>query len=153
MLCRARRATTRAGAASASGVSETRSRTMRAVRSSNTGPELEVRRLLHRAGFRYRLHVASLPGSPDPVFPGRRCVVFVHGCFGTSTEGAAARAVRERAPATGCPNLNRNVERDRRVAARLRRSGWSVCTVWECQLRWHLRVLRRLTAFLDRSRS
>lgn len=126
---------------------------MRAVRSSNTGPELEVRRLLHRAGFRYRLHVASLPGSPDLVFPGRRCVVFVHGCFWHQHRGCR----RSRRPRTSTsywlPKLNRNVERDRRVAARLRRSGWSVCTVWECQLRWHLRVLRRLTAFLDRSRS
>jgi DNA mismatch endonuclease (patch repair protein) len=112
---------------------EMRSRIMSSIRSVNTGPEMSVRRALHAAGLRYRIHVRGLPGTPDVVFPGRRLAVFVNGCFW------------HRCPMCrpGMPKANRefweakfrgNAERDRRVLAELRAGGWDVFTVWECDV-------------------
>ena len=126
---------------------ELRSRTMRAVKSKDTAPEMIVRRLLHSAGFRYRLHRTDLPGCPDLVFPGRRKVIFVHGCFWhghTCTRGSRVpKANREywRKKIAG------NSKRDKRSARALRQAGWKSLVVWECQLRSE-RLLRRLTDFL-----
>lgn len=108
---------------------------MRAVRSVNTKPEMTVRRLLHGMGYRYRLHRRDLPGAPDIVFPGRRKVIFVHGCFWHGHD--CARGARM--PATNVDywrsKIGRNVERDARSIAELQQAGWSVLIVWECQLK------------------
>lgn len=126
---------------------ELRSRTMRAVKSKDTAPEMIVRRLLHSAGFRYRLHRTDLPGCPDLAFPGRRKVIFVHGCFWhghTCTRGSRVpKANREywRKKIAG------NSKRGKRSARALRQAGWKSLVVWECQLRSE-RLLRRLTDFL-----
>ena len=113
----------------------TRSEIMARVRSKNTTPEMAVRRTLHAAGLRFRLHRADLPGRPDIVLPGRRAVVFVHGCFWHSHPGCK----RARIPATRreywVPKLLRNVERDRTAAAALQRAGWRVFITWECETR------------------
>ena len=115
---------------------ELRSKTMRAVRSADTGPELAVRRLLHHAGFRYRLHDPRLPGKPDIVLRTRRTVVFVHGCFWHQHQGCP----RARRPASRqdywTPKLDRNVERDQRNLQTLRDEGWNVLVVWEGELRY-----------------
>ena len=108
-----------------------RSKIMAAVRSKDTTPELVVRRLVHALGYRYRLHVASLPGTPDLVFPRLRKIINVCGCFWhMHTCG------RCRIPATRrrywLAKLQRNAARDKRHSRRLRRDGWSVLTVWEC---------------------
>ncbi|MBA3315068.1 MAG: DNA mismatch endonuclease Vsr [Planctomycetota bacterium] len=111
----------------------TRSRIMAAVRGKHTAPEMVVRRLAHGLGFRFRLHRAMLPGRPDLVFASRRKVIFVHGCFwhrrecprGRSTPAANRRFWREK--------FTRNVARDQRNMGRLRRLGWGVMVVWECQ--------------------
>ena len=90
-----------------------RSRVMRAVRGKDTRPELRVRRLLHRLGYRYRLHVAGLPGKPDLVFPARARVIFVHGCFWHGHDCLrGARPPRANA-AYWTAKIARNVERDR----------------------------------------
>ena len=111
-----------------------RSALMARIRGTNTKPEVFVRSALHRAGFRFRLHGRTLPGRPDIVLAKHRTVVFVHGCFWhrhgctLSSEPATRRAFwREK--------FARNVARDRRTAAALRRAGWRVLTVWECSLR------------------
>ena len=113
----------------------TRSEIMARVRSKNTIPELMVRRALHAAGLRFRLHRTDLPGRPDIVFPGRRMVVFVHGCFWHSHPGCK----RARIPATRqeywMPKLLRNVERDQAATAALQTAGWRVFIVWECETR------------------
>jgi DNA mismatch endonuclease (patch repair protein) len=115
-----------------------RSALMARIRGTNTKPEVFVRSALHRAGFRFRIHSRALPGRPDIVLPKHRTVVFVHGCFWhrhgctLSSEPATRRAFwREK--------FARNVERDRRTAAALRRAGWRVLTVWECALRGNAR--------------
>ncbi|MBI1393667.1 MAG: DNA mismatch endonuclease Vsr [Alphaproteobacteria bacterium] len=113
----------------------TRSRIMRAVKSSNTGPERALRRALHARGFRFRLNDASLPGAPDIVLPRWRAVIFVHGCFWHRHD--CPRGART--PATNVDywtrKLSRNAERDRENAKALRALGWRVRIVWECELK------------------
>ncbi len=130
---------------------EKRSRIMRRVRSENTKPELVVRKLAHGLGYRFRLHRKGLPGKPDLVFVGRRKVIFVHGCFWH--QHSCKRGARK--PATRreywLAKLDRNVTRDKSVTRRLRRMGWGVMIVWECQTTGGKldRLAGRITRFLD----
>lgn len=113
--------------------SEQRRRTMKAVRGRDTKPELIVRRALHASGLRYRLH-GALPGKPDLVFPGRRAVIFIHGCFwhGHDCPMFKIPATRE---AFWREKIGRNQARDAKTEADLLALGWRVMTVWECALR------------------
>ena len=128
---------------------EKRSQIMRQVRGKDTSPELAVRRLVHAMGFRYRLHAADLPGSPDLVFPARRSVVFVHGCY-WHRHGCPAATTPTSHVEYWRRKFERNQARDRRNVARLRRLGWRVAVVWECQVRGRERLAARLRRFLDR---
>lgn len=114
--------------------SEQRSRNMRAIRSKDTAPELSVRRMLHRAGFRFRLHRTGLPGKPDIVLPRYRTVIFVHGCFwhghGCSRGGAGAKTNSS----YWAPKLERTKARDTFNRCKLVALGWRVYTVWECSV-------------------
>jgi DNA mismatch endonuclease, patch repair protein len=126
-----------------------RSRIMAAVRSHDTTPELVVRRLLHRLGYRFRLHVKELPGTPDILLPKHRTVVEVRGCF-----WHGHTCGRCRVPATRreywLAKIARNQQRDRRTVAALRRAGWRVLVLWECQLREGSEVANRIRGFLQR---
>lgn len=129
---------------------ERRSENMRRIRSSNTKPELHVRKALHSKGYRYRLHRRDLPGSPDLVFPGRRKVIFVHGCFWHGHEAEACpdrREVKSNKPYWG-PKIAANKARDQRNEARLKDAGWDFIALWECELRdteaWQARVVEFL---------
>jgi DNA mismatch endonuclease (patch repair protein) len=113
---------------------ETRSRMMRAVGRRNTGPELAVRRALHAAGLRFRLHRRDLPGTPDIVLPRRRVAIFVHGCFWHGHDCRAGRAPVSRESYWG-PKIVENRARDARQAAALEALGWTVLTIWECETR------------------
>ncbi len=121
---------------------------MQAVRGKDTRPEWTVRRLLHRLGYRYRLHSDKLPGRPDLVFPGRRKVVFVHGCFWHGHE--CRRGARM--PATNrdywSKKLDRNKARDLIQQTELIAAGWSVMVVWECEIRDLPALTSRLREFL-----
>ena len=131
---------------------EQRSRTMRAVRSRDTAPEMVVRRFLHAAGLRFRLHDRCLPGIPDLVFPSRRVALFVHGCFWhqhPDPSCALARRPKSRHDFWSA-KFAANVARDARVADELARRGWGVFTVWECQLRDLAGLERQLREFLER---
>jgi DNA mismatch endonuclease, patch repair protein len=123
---------------------ERRSEIMRRIRGKNTGPELAVRRFLHRAGLRFRLHRAGLPGTPDIVFSASRVCVFVHGCFwhGCPKCGSGRRAVKSNAEYWAA-KLAGNKARDRRNEAALKAAGWRVFAVWECETRDE-RMLSRL---------
>jgi DNA mismatch endonuclease (patch repair protein) len=107
-----------------------RSRQMALVKGKNTKPEIVVRRLVHALGFRFRLHRRDLPGAPDLVFPGRRKVIFVHGCFWHRHDDPSCW--RSRLPKTRqefwAPKLAGNVERDQRTNAALGAAGWA--TLW-----------------------
>jgi DNA mismatch endonuclease, patch repair protein len=125
-----------------------RSEIMSRVRNKDTRPELYVRRLIHNAGFRYRLHVSKLPGRPDLVFPGRKKVIFVHGCFWHSHDGCHnARVPKSRAD-FWMSKLESNKERDERNMRALMDEGWKVLVIWECELR-DLALLDRIKDFLE----
>lgn len=128
-----------------------RSERMSRIRSRDTGPEWAVRRLVHRMGYRYRLHAKELPGKPDLVFPRRRKVIFVHGCFW------------HRHPEPGCklarlpksrldfwePKLTKNRERDKMNQAKLAELGWKFIVVWECKTRHKISLQETIKAFLE----
>ncbi|MBX5463847.1 MAG: DNA mismatch endonuclease Vsr [Steroidobacteraceae bacterium] len=111
-----------------------RSKNMAAIRGKDTRPEVLLRRALHAEGLRYRLHVGSLPGRPDIVLPGKKSVVFVHGCF---FHGHACPSFKW--PASNAQfwrsKIEGNKARDLRNIAALRADGWRVFVVWECELR------------------
>ena len=113
----------------------TRSRMMAAIGGRNTRPELRVRKALHAAGLRFRLHRRDLPGSPDIVLPKFRTVVFVHGCFWHRHPGCHFATT----PATNVQfwreKLQSNVDRDKRQRRLLINAGWRVLVIWECQSR------------------
>jgi DNA mismatch endonuclease (patch repair protein) len=121
---------------------------MRRVRSKDTGPEMTVRRLVHRMGFRYRLHVRTLHGCPDLVFPRLRKVIFIHGCFWHLHQGCPNARRPSSRTAYWKPKLDSNRKRDRVNERRLRNAGWDVLTVWECQVKRAGELTDRLGQFL-----
>jgi DNA mismatch endonuclease (patch repair protein) len=112
-----------------------RSRMMAGIRGSDTRPEMAVRRFLHSQGFRYRLHVRSLPGSPDLVLAKYRLAIFVHGCFWHRHAGCSLATVPEQNFEKWQHKFDQNVRRDRRVLDELSAMGWRVMVIWECALR------------------
>jgi len=113
---------------------ERRSANMRQIRSKNTAPELKLRSIVHRLGYRFRLHRKDLPGKPDLVFPGRRKVVFLHGCFWHQHSGCREGRLPGTRLEYWVPKLERNQKRDASAQILLKSQGWSVFTVWECEL-------------------
>lgn len=126
-----------------------RSEVMSRVRHKDTRPEMAVRRLVHQAGFRYRLHVAHLPGRPDLVFKGRKKVIFVHGCFWHSHPGCRHARVPKSRTDFWLAKLASNRARDERNLRSLTDGGWEILVVWECELR-EPRLGDRIITFLDR---
>ncbi len=127
-----------------------RSANMAAIRSKDTTPELIVRRIVHALGYRYRLHRRDLPGKPDLVFGPRRKVIFVHGCFWHMHPKANCRDARPPKSNTGywTPKLARNIARDKQRATKLRRAGWRVLVIWECETKDTAKLASRVTKFL-----
>jgi DNA mismatch endonuclease (patch repair protein) len=120
---------------------------MAKVKRSNTKPEMVVRRLLHARGWRYRLHVKGMPGTPDLVFPSRKAVLFVNGCF---WHGHACRLGRlpSSRPEFWVPKIQANRERDGRKISQLTSEGWRVLTIWQCSLSRPEVVLQEMESFL-----
>ncbi|MDD5577884.1 MAG: very short patch repair endonuclease [Methylobacter sp.] len=127
-----------------------RSQNMRAIRSTGTKPEIIVRRLAHAMGYRFRLHRKDLAGKPDIVFPSRRAVVFVHGCFWHQHQDPACKDARP--PKSNVdywrPKLTRNQTRDTEQEAALLAQGWRVLVIWECQTKDAEKIKQTLKAFL-----
>lgn len=122
---------------------------MRAVRSKDTGAEMTVRRLVHSLGYRYRLHRRDLPGTPDLVFPSRRAVIFVHGCFWHQHHCRRGARIPKTRSEYWVPKLLRNQRRDERQQDSLRRTGWRILVIWECQINDPNRLRRRISQFLE----
>ena len=114
---------------------EHRSWNMSRIRGKDTGPELRLRSLLHRAGFRYRLHDTTLPGKPDLVLPRYRTVIFVHGCYWHRHSGCKYATTPRTRTDFWLAKFQGTVERDCRAVEELSRRGWRVITVWECELK------------------
>lgn len=116
---------------------------MSRIRSRDTGPEIAVRSVLHRLGYRFRLHRKDLPGSPDIVLPGRGTAVFVHGCF---WHGHSCK--RDKMPKSRtdywADKIEKNRRRDARQRRRLRALGWRVVVVWECELKRPAKLISKL---------
>jgi DNA mismatch endonuclease, patch repair protein len=128
---------------------EQRSAVMRKVKSKHTAPELKLRNLLTSLGYRYRLHRADLPGKPDLVFPGRRKLIFVHGCFWHGHDcPRGARAPKNNADYWQA-KIARNRARDAAHQAKLTETGWRVLTVWECEMKDDAALRERLKDFLE----
>lgn len=128
-----------------------RSALMRKVRGRDTKPEMIVRRILHGAGYRYRLHAGDLAGRPDIVFRPRRKAIFVHGCFWHRHEGCKRTTTPKTRREFWEDKFAANQKRDAAAVSFLERQGWAVAVVWECETEDTNRLLNRLTAFLDGS--
>lgn len=131
---------------------EQRRRIMQAVKGKDTGPEWAVRRLLHRAGYRYRLHARRLPGTPDIVFPGRRKVIFVHGCFWHGHECRIGQPPKSRLEYWG-DKIRANRARDLRKNAELETLNWDVLVIWQCEIKDLEALEVRLRTFLGETKN
>ena len=129
-----------------------RSENMRAIRSTDTLPEMAVRSLVHKLGYRFRLHRQDLPGKPDLVFPARRKVIFVHGCFWhghACKTGLIPKTNRD----FWLPKLRRNKARDKKNLEALTQQGWDALVIWQCELENGSAVRGRVKRFLGPQRS
>lgn len=125
-----------------------RSRVMRAVKATDTGPEMVVRRMLYKLGYRYRLHRKDLPGKPDLVFPGRKAVIFVHGCFWHGHDCKRGARTPKTNTKYWTEKIRRNVERDAQAIKDLEALGWRVLVVWECELKSLNKFQHKAQSFL-----
>jgi len=123
---------------------------MSRIRAKNTSPELIVRRVLHRMGYRFRLHVKTLPGKPDIVLPKYRTVIFVHGCFWHRHKGCKNCTTPTNRREFWVEKLNGNAVRDKLHQRALRKLGWKSITVWECQIEKMSRIEKLARKLIER---
>ena len=128
--------------------SEQRSRTMRAVKGKDTGTEMTVRRIVHRMGFRYRLHRKDMPGKPDLVFGPRRKIIFVHGCFWHGHTCKRGDRIPKENRRYWTKKIARNKERDQEHVSALKAKGWKVLVIWECETKDTKWLGKRVRAYL-----
>ena len=126
-----------------------RSKTMRAVKSKDTTPELIVRKLLHKNGYRYRLHRKELVGKPDVVFPARKKLIFVHGCFWHGHHCKRGKRMPKNNAEYWHKKITRNVERFEAQKIRLSIQGWRILVIWECEIKDKDALLKTCKHFLD----
>jgi DNA mismatch endonuclease, patch repair protein len=126
-----------------------RSLIMAAVHSKDTEPEMLVRKIVHRLGYRYRLHRKDLPGKPDIVFPGRRKVIFVHGCFWHRHSNCKYASSPKSRIEYWQAKFDANVARDERNRQELDKAGWKILTLWQCELKNPDELAVQLNEFLS----
>lgn len=130
---------------------KTRSEIMAKVHSANTTPEIKVRKILHRLGYRFRLHANDLPGKPDIVLPKYKTVIFVNGCFWHGCPTCKHAQIQPRTnDEYWRKKLDRNIERDKENIAALQEQGWKALTIWECETKKKNTdaLIQKLTSFL-----
>lgn len=123
---------------------------MARIKSKNTKPEMLVRKLVHKLGYRFRLHRKDLAGKPDLVFAGRKAVIFVHGCFWHQHPDPDCKdaVLPKSRPEYWLPKLERNQSRDADAIIQLERAGWRVMVIWDCDLKKLDRLADNIRAFL-----
>lgn len=126
-----------------------RSWIMSRVRGKNTKPEIIIRSLIHRLGYRFRLHRRDLPAVPDIVFPSRMKAIFVHGCFWHSHPCSRGSRMPQANKEYWQNKIARNKTRDARNLRTLKKSGWDVLVIWECQLKDEKNLVKRIINFLE----
>ena len=129
-----------------------RSELMSRIKNRNTRPEMTVRSMLHRMGYRFRLHRADLPGKPDIVLPRYKTVIFVHGCFWHRHKDCRFAYTPKSRTDFWLKKLESNAIRDQQVKTDLERLGWRVITVWECELREPIQLGSRLDVTLKQKK-
>ena len=124
---------------------------MRRIRAKDTGPELEVRRLVYKMGYRYRLHKEDLPGRPDLVFKSLRKIIFIHGCFWHQHQHPECKISHVPKSRTDywLPKLQRTIERDIRHQEDLKKMGWDVLVIWECEVKNREALRKKVARFLS----
>lgn len=128
--------------------SEKRSSIMSNIRSKNTSPEIQVRKLIFSMGYRYRLHRKDLPGCPDIVFPGRKKVIFIHGCFWHGHQNCKASTLPETHKEFWKNKINSNQERDGKNINELENLNWKVLVVWQCEIKNISYIAEKINSFL-----
>ncbi|NTV82515.1 DNA mismatch endonuclease Vsr [Chlorobaculum thiosulfatiphilum] len=128
---------------------EKRSWIMSRVRGKNTSPEIKIRSLVHGLGFRFRLHRKDLPGKPDLVFPSRKKIIFVHGCFWHGHDCVRGRRVPKTNSVYWVEKIHRNIDRDAKHQSELQTLGWDVLVIWECEMRTPEILSRKILLFLQ----
>ncbi len=126
-----------------------RSERMSRVRSKHTKPELSVRRLLFSMGYRYQIHLRSVPGNPDIVFSRRKRAIFVHGCFWHRHKGCPNCRLPKSKLEFWKPKLEGNKKRDSKKQQELRRAGWEFLVIWECEVKDGESLAARLRSFME----
>jgi len=129
-----------------------RSERMRRIRSANTEPEIFIRRILHRMGLRFRLHVKDLPGRPDIVLRSKKQIIFVNGCFWHFHRNCRDGKIPASRISYWKPKLIQNRARDRKHVIRLKREGWKVLVIWECEIQNDVWLYQKLSVFLGGAR-
>jgi DNA mismatch endonuclease, patch repair protein len=129
-----------------------RSENMRRIHSVNTKPELIVRKIVSRLGIRYRLHPKNVPGSPDIVNRKHKIAIFVHGCFWHQHLYCKYSHFPKSRRFYWVPKLNKNIQRDKKNIYQLRKDGWSVLVIWECQLKKLLQAENRLRIYFKNTK-
>jgi DNA mismatch endonuclease, patch repair protein len=131
---------------------ERRSQIMARVRGKDTSPELRVRSLVHRLGYRFRLHRRDLPGRPDLVFPARKKVIFVHGCFWHRHQNCPANRTPKSRVEFWTAKLDGNAARDARKMSELKDMGWDALVIWECEVD-RIDLPKRIRTFLGKGKA
>lgn len=126
-----------------------RSEIMRAVHGKDTSPEKKVRALIYKTGFRYRLHSKTLPGKPDLVFPSKRKVIFVHGCFWHGHSCTRGKRIPKTNTRYWLDKIKKNKIRDRTHIKDLTKMGWKSFVIWECQLKNMVKIANEVKCFLE----
>ena len=122
---------------------------MSLIRSSNTKPELAVRKILHSLGYRFRLHKKDLPGKPDIILKRYKTVIFVHGCFWHQHKRCKRSNIPKSNTSYWKPKLERNMKRDKNHKADLKRVGWKTIVVWECEIKTIEKLEKKLIKALS----
>ncbi|MDQ0341151.1 DNA mismatch endonuclease (patch repair protein) [Caldalkalibacillus uzonensis] len=119
------------------------------IKNQNTKPELLIRSLLHKMGYRFRLHRKDLPGRPDLVLPKYKTVIFIHGCFWHQHPNCKKATIPKRNREFWLKKLTRNMERDQQVIEELESMGWNIIIIWECQVKKNIKeVMDKITGQL-----
>ena len=129
---------------------EQRSSVMAKIRAKNTKPEIYVRRLVHKLGYRFRLHRTDLPGKPDIVFVRLRKVIFINGCFWHAHQCKHGKRIPEANRSYWIQKRRKNFCRDRASTKALEKDGWFVLTIWECELTESRRLVHKIKHFLEK---
>ncbi len=128
-----------------------RSENMRRIRSKDTNPELLIRRLVFKMGYRYRLYGKNLPSKPDLVFAGRKKVIFIHGCFWHQHMNCIDSHIPKTNRDYWVAKLNKNKVRDKKNQVEIKKLGWSFLIIWECKTKNTSKLSREIKTFLEKS--